>query len=308
MGGRGNRYFQINCALAVARLNNINHVVLLINRNEPNLVLENLGLSLENLHKMGFEIQVRKICYIRDRVLNKLTNAAIRNGLNNSKSNERTYKALVVLLKYICLMIWQEPTEIFVPRDLGLCDLPTASKSIYMAGYFQSFHYGHYLQYAFLKPENLNKKNEKRVLIHVRRSDYRQNPNFGILKQEYYFRILDSIIMESEITGIDVFSDEVLDYEFVEKLTKYQKKDRINLYPKTLFDEAYTFSLMTQGYGFYVLANSSFSFWAAIFGAENFSKIFAPTPWFLYQQSPRMLYKPSWNLVQSEFYDLGDSW
>jgi hypothetical protein len=116
MGGRGNRYFQINCALAVARLNNINHVVLLINRNEPNLVLENLSLSLENLHKMGFEIQVRKICYIRDRVLNKLTNAAIRNGLNNSKSNERTYKALVVLLKYICLVIWQEPTEILHGR------------------------------------------------------------------------------------------------------------------------------------------------------------------------------------------------
>ena len=110
----------------------------------------------------------------------------------------------------------------------------------------------------------------KKAMIHVRRSDYLQ---LGIeLPLEYYVEALK--LLENKIGQFhfDIYTD---DYEWVMKqkiFSSYQ-----NIYTEK-DDTVTTFKNMI-GYQHYIIANSTYSYLAALFGEEKLSQIMMPYKW-----------------------------
>ena len=110
----------------------------------------------------------------------------------------------------------------------------------------------------------------KKAMIHVRRSDYLQ---LGIeLPLEYYVEALK--LLENKIGQFhfDIYTD---DYEWVMKqkiFSSYQ-----NIYTEK-DDPVTTFKNMI-GYQHYIIANSTYSYLAALFGEEKPSQIMMPYKW-----------------------------
>lgn len=110
----------------------------------------------------------------------------------------------------------------------------------------------------------------KKAMIHVRRSDYLQ---LGIeLPLEYYVEALK--LLENKIGQFhfDIYTD---DYEWVMKqkiFSSYQ-----NIYTEK-DDPVTTFKNMI-GYQHYIIANSTYSYLAALFGEEKLSQIMMPYKW-----------------------------
>jgi hypothetical protein len=51
----------------------------------------------------------------------------------------------------------------------------------------------------------------------------------------------------------------------------------------------------------YVIANSSFGWWAAYLKKDKNARVFAPSPWFANLPEPCDLFPPEWILTPSDF-------
>ena len=110
----------------------------------------------------------------------------------------------------------------------------------------------------------------KKAMIHVRRSDYLQ---LGIeLPLEYYVEALK--LLENKIGQFhfDIYTD---DYEWVMKQEIFSSFH--NIYTEK-DDPVTTFKNMI-GYQHYIIANSTYSYLAALFGEEKLSQIMMPYKW-----------------------------
>ena len=121
-----------------------------------------------------------------------------------------------------------------------------------------------------------------RVGIHVRRGDYMKNTDYHyILDNKYYEKALQQFIGEE--TEFLVFSDDPIG----DALPALH-----NLPRWTTTDEVATFAAMTSCKGGFIIANSTFSWWAAMLADSR--KVVAPLRWSA--QNPRRedLFPKSW--------------
>ena len=63
---------------------------------------------------------------------------------------------------------------------------------------------------------------------------------------------------------------------------------------------ASTLQAMRLGHG-YVVANSSFSWWAAFLSFNGASEVVAPSPWFKGMDDPKDLIPPNWSQVDAGY-------
>ena len=109
------------------------------------------------------------------------------------------------------------------------------------------------------------------VLIHVRLGDYLLHPDIGVLEENYYLRALNNFTYEK----IFLITDDLVEFEkrfpVLKKKVVYMESSRDPL-------EALKILCKTKNI---VIANSSFSYWGAIFSLmlNKDSKIVAPSPW-----------------------------
>lgn len=124
---------------------------------------------------------------------------------------------------------------------------------------------------------------EKTLIIHVRKGDYsnRENLDFGVLGQDYYAKALSIVNQQCDFTSIRVYSDDI----------EHAKKVLIGLIPAHAVwidsihgSTAATFQSMRYGSS-YILANSSFSWWAARLSMNSSPTVVYPEPWFKNQFS-----------------------
>lgn len=167
-----------------------------------------------------------------------------------------------------------------------------ARGNIYLSGYWQSEKYfreiGDTLRSDFVfsaigegviastREEILAAENA--VAVHVRRGDYAHNAHtrsvHGLLSLDYYERALSRLAVEFDGVKAFVFSD---DRDWV-------RKNLRSSVPITVVDTGDAsaradFELMTRC-RHYVIANSSFSWWAAWLGEKPHSRVIAPSAWF----------------------------
>lgn len=137
---------------------------------------------------------------------------------------------------------------------------------------------------------------EKPLVIHVRRGDYRFDLDLGCLSENYYRNLLDQVWDQGQFNKIWLFSDD--------------PEASLNIFDKSLhrfirlidqkISTAETFEILRLGSG-YIIANSSFSFWAAALCKNEDSAVYAPAPWFRKTLFQDKNFPSDWKLMPSHF-------
>jgi hypothetical protein len=201
---------------------------------------------------------------------------------------------------------------VYQSKEVGFDSfLEKQSEVLRIQGYYQTFKYIDNLQEVgadvsfeilnpsnwFLKLQDEIKKDEA-VAIHVRRGDYK-NPNspIGLLSKFYYKNAIDLVNSRYQDKNFWIFSDDIGDSqrlmsEFVPKNTRW-------ITPPMGSDPAESLTLMSLS-KVLIIANSSFSWWAAKTGAAK-ELVIAPNPWFRKLENPSCLIPDSWAQIKSDW-------
>jgi hypothetical protein len=119
-------------------------------------------------------------------------------------------------------------------------------------------------------------KNGNSVGVHVRRGDYATNSFNLLMSADYYSKGIEYISQKTNIEKIYVFSDDI----------SWCKENLNFIYPTVFVENVYSgrhgeghMMLMMECKNF-IIANSSFSWWAAWLGTNPQKIIVAPKQWF----------------------------
>ncbi len=209
---------------------------------------------------------------------------------------------------------YRENYRIFRPvKEFYHYDFPYITGNVLLDGYFQTDLYVNLVRddminillsnkEANLKTEKIyenicNKfKTENLISLHIRRGDYLKYSDVHTnLDIEYYVNAVNKL-SSIYLLPIIVFSD---DYEWCKNnLPKYFKNDLyfMNEYNLTDFEELVLMSKMRNN----IIANSSFSWWAAYINNNKDKRVVAPSNWFANkQQFPtwECLYCKDWIVI-----------
>jgi hypothetical protein len=179
-------------------------------------------------------------------------------------------------------------------------------------GYFQTFRYVTDVELKigksiFLKSPSsqfqiyLNDIREKSpIVMHIRGGDYNSlSKSMGLLGTDYYKKAFLLATAELIDAPIWVFSDDIKSaMRIINELDV--KIDRLIL-PDSGLSAAETLILMAKGQT-KIIANSTFSWWAAFIG-DQLQTVIAPNPWNRANEIPEYLIPPPWKTVDSAWQD-----
>jgi hypothetical protein len=139
---------------------------------------------------------------------------------------------------------------------------------------------------------------ERPLVIHVRMGDYRQAPDFGILRRSYYERALSELRGrdQRQIANVWLFSDEP--QEALKMLSGLLIESKVMVVdpPSPADHPATVLSTMSLGHSF-ILANSTFGYWAATLSKVDPDAISIPEPWFARARPIPLLSPPMWRRI-----------
>lgn len=137
-------------------------------------------------------------------------------------------------------------------------------------------------------------QDEQPLLVHVRLGDYLAEKNFGVLSTDYYKTSIEYLWKSGIYKRIWLFSDQPN-----EALLRIPEdlRDKIRLIESENLESAETLRIMTVCKGF-VIANSTFSWWAAYLRNDKNSPVFAPDPWFTGLPEPANLIPNEWKRIE----------
>jgi len=201
--------------------------------------------------------------------------------------------------------------KIYRSQKIGYdANLDTLKVPITIRGYYQSWKYAQTLigKNGFVPELNSpsiwfremseNARVAQPVIIHVRRGDYQAFEDiYGLLSSVFYLNALKIIPKELQNNQIWVFSDDIKIAK--QLLQENLPESTIWIDPPLNSNPAESLMLMTLGHA-HIIANSSFSYWAAQFSLTS-QFIIAPRKWFKAIEDPQELINPSWHLVDSDW-------
>ena len=118
-------------------------------------------------------------------------------------------------------------------------------------------------------------KVESPLVVHIRRGDYLQDTKFGCLSEKYYKQAITDVWNESKHKRIWLFSD---DSEFALRMIDQKYLKYVRVIEPTL-SAAETFEIMRLGAD-YIIANSSYSYWAGRLRKNEEAQVHSPNRWF----------------------------
>jgi len=271
-GGLGNQMFQYAAAKALA----------VCSRTQLKLDISHFDRHISNETLRNYHLNV--FPNIREKI-------AIREEVDNLLPQFK-FDLFNKLYKNINKRIFNFNKSYKVERNLFYSPITlNTSKKVYLDGYWQSekyfdgiqsvikedFSLDHLLHYEPLQHSIGLLQSEFSVSIHVRRGDYITNPStnsyHGILGLDYYERAITKVISLAEGNPLFfIFSDDI---DWCRKNLKIPYK---HIYISTGIDhhDLYLMSICKHN----IIANSSFSWWAAWLNKNSSKIIVAPKRWF----------------------------
>jgi hypothetical protein len=303
-GGLGNQLFQLSAVIhfANSRTIEIDLVNLKPRKNSKGhteLLSLNLPKSIDFLEKKYGNL------------ISKVIGYNLRSGYLPRRFEENfMFRMLRHSLSFLVLFfLLRIPFFVRVSRNLGNdIKFQTNDKNEILIGYFQTeivarevrnikeslFHgvcEDLYQEYLLLSHE------EKPLLVHVRLGDYLAEENFGLLSLGYYRESITQLWKSGMYKKIWLFSDQPDDA--VVRIPE-ELRDKTRLVDSKNLESAETLRIMTVCKGF-VIANSTFSWWAAYLRNDLDSPVFAPEPWFKGLPEPENLIPREWRRMDG-FY------
>lgn len=305
MGGLGNQIFQYAAALSL----NPNEIFLVTNIGDPRK-----SHGLEDIFYFRLQDNVKEVKIEKSKkIISKLLNFLLRKNLQNKKNFfiSKTLSLFTQMGKWLLSLRINLKIDLFIDTDLGYgSKVVSKYRNIYLHSYFQSYLFVsqksvmekirdlQLIETSSILTEYIDRAMRTHPLIvHVRRGDYRNESQFGLLNEKYYEKAIDAIADRREISEIWLFSDEPHVAKFL-----IPEKYRTKLVEIPHFDDKPSTTLELMRYGSaYVIANSSFSWWSAMLSKSSDPLVVAPSVWFKSMQQPRYLIPESWIRIESHF-------
>jgi len=302
-GGLGNQLFQLAAALEIS----CNSLVTVISSiGKPRTNLENLSeiQSFNFNENVIFRNSLKSNLFI-----SKVAGYRLRSGIWPRKY-EKSYlwKRSINILSSIFISFYlRERVSVISASEVGFEDIDVnLRKKEILVGYFQS-------SYWVMNPRTLELMksmtllypgkeiselavlalSEKPLILHVRLGDYRNEPTFGLISKDYYAKAISAHLAINSINKLWVFSDEI---SAAKNLIPPEWHSHVRWIQEVDGSTAATFEAMRLGAG-YVIANSTFGWWAAMLSYTNNPLVVAPEPWFIGQAQPRGLIPSNWTTI-----------
>jgi Glycosyl transferase family 11 len=163
------------------------------------------------------------------------------------------------------------------------CALPIPSKEIFVTPGIAN---------PFLSQYKTNMIRQDSIVMHIRRGDYLNNlDTIGVLGMQYYLNSIEYFRSLNVRGRIFIFSD---DPEFVaNEIGPLILGDWTLVDPEQKLSPSETLQLMTYG-KYFIISNSTFSWWAATLSRTEPTQIIAPSKWFRNHQDPTDLIPNNW--------------
>lgn len=248
----------------------------------------------------GQEIEAR-LLQVSGAFKRKLLNFAIRISGESRQSNK--LKSIVESILGLAISKdFKFSSSTYIAEGLGF-DERQPSGDLFI-GYFQSYKYLERLSYGKLTLELSNasellqnyeklSKVEKPLIVHYRLGDFLQEPSFGIPSETYYKAAINLAMRSSHLNHIWVFSDQI---ELAKELFPAEYRKFSRFIDTKDSSSAETLQIMRLGSA-YVIANSSFSWWAATLSRKSNPFVVCPSPWFANGSTPKDLFNPNWEVL-----------
>lgn len=286
LGGIGNQMFQFALARILADKNDSELLV------DTNFYKET-SRNLKNFPRY-FSIGIFDLSY-------KIATEKKKKPFNNPLLKYRIQRKLG--LKYPKII--KEKSFNFDP------ELLTMKAPIFLKGYFQSYKYftgveNKIRQFYEFPDEKLDGRNEEtrsRILakpsvsVHIRRGDYVENRKtqefHGNCSVEYYKKAINYLLVSIKDFNLVFFSDDISWVQNQFKDLPYEKIFVTGNLNENSWKDMYLMSLCDHN----IIANSSFSWWAAWLNKNPEKKVVAPKKWFAdidQEQKSLDLLPPDW--------------
>lgn len=229
------------------------------------------GINLRIYERIGFIRELSKIfASLVISVYNKrLTMLKVSNGVGYSKITSSDRGRL--LIGYFQTHLWMEDIAVF--NAMHKIELKDKSTTL---DYFAEL-----------------AEVEKPLIVHIRLGDYKNENLFGIPSTEYYISAIQRLFNSDKYGKIWIFSDEP-DLAF--ELFGSAIPNEVRWIHNEGESAAQTLEIMRHGKG-YVIANSTFSWWAAFLSYTADPEVIAPDPWFRHLDNPKDLLPPTWHVI-----------
>lgn len=286
-GGLGNQLFQYAYGLALSNLFSKDYCL-----DTSLLEISRSGVTQRNYDLTPYPISARKLDRIESMRLGIIQNPQIVKVLSKLKISFKGYK-------YI--------TESILPQDDLNCI--ATDGSLVLGGYWQSEKYfknvsdilrRQVLSYKVNSELALNMfnkiDNSESVGIHIRRGDYISNPSamkvHGICNVEYYEDAIEHILENVSKPTFFVFTDDP-EWARINLLHKYELTIVSGTGELTHHDELNLMAHCRHN----IIANSSFSWWAAWLNSNSNKVIVAPKLWYRVKDTPPDLIPIKWHII-----------
>lgn len=298
MGGFGNQLFQI--AFSLERY-----------PNSPLGIDTNLAhprfTSDGNIDLMSYQLppEVKVVKVKSGRLARKLVNVVLR--ISISQASTRVKIISIMFVSQLLKLLLMQNIRVICPFGVGYSKLnhEDPSKNDLVIGYFQSANFFSGETIEILKGmeykrdiDGYDKYREEAltqnpIIVHVRLGDYEQEPGIGILPVSYYSEALESALAKYPKSPIWIFSNDIP--STAQRFRNFDFEGMIYINDNWNSASA-TFEIMRLGSA-YVIANSSFSYWAAMLSRNPNPLVIAPKPWFQGAESPNRILPANWNTI-----------
>lgn len=198
---------------------------------------------------------------------------------------------------------------VFSPTIYGYDPMLKPNMNCYIEGGFQNWRYFNHRREELLKEfqikdelSNQVKIMLKKILscnsvcVHVRRGDYVNNyyaSTLAICDDEYYRRALELIVEKVESPEYFVFTNTHEDHLWIKD--NYHFSEKVNYVD--LNNPDYVELFLMSNCKHFIIANSTFSWWAQYLSSNPEKVVVAPSKWYRGNKEAQNIYMPNWSLI-----------
>lgn len=268
-------------------------------------VLSNISLDEQIILKSS-----KKFKPITQRILDYLLRLSTK---STGFESHIIYRGIVSLIGSLYFSFYYKCFLVLsVSRGVGFYNLPKYKSNQMIIGYFQSYRYldaqdkSSFLSMFALReigPDwsywSKRAIQEKPIIVHIRLGDYLLEKDFGIVSTAYISNAVSRLKPEGDNRPIWVFTDQE---NVAARIFPSEYAADATWVPEIDSNPMATLSIMRLGSG-YIIANSTFSWWAAWSRQIFEAAVICPVPWFAALEAPQDLIPNDWIQMDSNHDD-----
>lgn len=294
-GGLGNQLFQVGLAMKLARETEV-----ILTPWRKNCRLDGSG----NPWASHFEVfrQFSTHTNLLDKAMSAYTRTSFKVLNLYIRTTGSSFQTLLYLLYWLMIKVPRIfQISVVTSTEFGYFEIPKPLLRNYIFAYYQTISASVEITESLVSDRKFRKlitpeqssEGREVLVVHVRRSDYKDNPQIGLLSETYFSKALEYLSQLYEWDELWLFSDDteeargMIPEKFRTKLRVIDQGEEIPI--KTL-------AMMTRGNAF-ILSNSTFGWWSAVLAEKTPKFVLVPTKWFFELPEPKGLIPIHWNRV-----------